>query len=325
MAGEVVAFSPSPPEGGGVPPLPPHIAAATSLCKQNLQNHTLNPPSPMVADGLSGHSVQVTATNTSSTIVHHIVQAPPNTSKTYEILDLAHQPHNNSSASKLPHNAWSITKQPISHALNSHVPNQSPPYLILNTNSKPGATAPSQTSSASNPAFQAKGLLPSHQAIFYPAPFDSSSLGGGNGNKLGHSTNPCFVFHQTLPTTNTTHADNHILSKSTPHAIIEQHPTAPKPFYAQATMGDVPSTIMEDYDCSHVANFCPVASHEGKPSVVFKKSDKARYLSMMKHVLIGKFSHGRPTIAVIKEFFVKLKLKGAYNISLFDATSQIRF
>ncbi|GAA0149764.1 hypothetical protein LIER_36990 [Lithospermum erythrorhizon] len=75
-------------------------------------------------------------------------------------------------------------------------------------------------------------------------------------------------------------------------------------------MGAVPSSVVADYDCSNVDNLRPVAVHEGKPCVVFKKSDKARYLSMMKHILIGKFSHGRPTIALIKEFFVNLKLKG---------------
>ncbi|GAA0162286.1 hypothetical protein LIER_39384 [Lithospermum erythrorhizon] len=39
----------------------------------------------------------------------------------------------------------------------------------------------------------------------------------------------------------------------------------------------------------------------------------------MKHVLVSKFFHGSPTIAIIKEFFIPLKIKGAYNISLYDA------
>ncbi|GAA0156708.1 hypothetical protein LIER_14135 [Lithospermum erythrorhizon] len=38
----------------------------------------------------------------------------------------------------------------------------------------------------------------------------------------------------------------------------------------------------------------------------------------MKHVLIGKFSHGRPAIALMKEFFCSLNLKGEYNLSLYD-------
>ncbi|GAA0156592.1 hypothetical protein LIER_38297 [Lithospermum erythrorhizon] len=38
----------------------------------------------------------------------------------------------------------------------------------------------------------------------------------------------------------------------------------------------------------------------------------------MKYVLVGKFSHGRPPIGFIKEFFMGLKLMGEYNISLYD-------
>ncbi|GAA0145741.1 hypothetical protein LIER_05865 [Lithospermum erythrorhizon] len=79
-----------------------------------------------------------------------------------------------------------------------------------------------------------------------------------------------------------------------------QTPTGPKPSYAQATMGDVLSAVVEDYDWSNVANLRPIEVLEGKPCVVFKKSDKARYFSMMKYILIWKFLHGRPTIAVIK-------------------------
>ncbi|GAA0148264.1 hypothetical protein LIER_07757 [Lithospermum erythrorhizon] len=38
----------------------------------------------------------------------------------------------------------------------------------------------------------------------------------------------------------------------------------------------------------------------------------------MKFVLVGKFSHGRSPLNIIKDFFMGLKLQGAYNISLFD-------
>ncbi|GAA0171225.1 hypothetical protein LIER_25310 [Lithospermum erythrorhizon] len=34
--------------------------------------------------------------------------------------------------------------------------------------------------------------------------------------------------------------------------------------------------------------------------------------------LLGNYSDGRPTIAIIKEFFMTLKLKGDYNLSLYD-------
>ncbi|GAA0160853.1 hypothetical protein LIER_17310 [Lithospermum erythrorhizon] len=62
----------------------------------------------------------------------------------------------------------------------------------------------------------------------------------------------------------------------------------------------------------------PTSMKDGNPSVVFKVSDKHKYINKMKHVLIGKFSHGRPAIGLIKEFFVGLKLKGEYNVSLYD-------
>ncbi|GAA0139186.1 hypothetical protein LIER_00786 [Lithospermum erythrorhizon] len=62
----------------------------------------------------------------------------------------------------------------------------------------------------------------------------------------------------------------------------------------------------------------PTTMKDGNPSVVFKVSDKNKYINKMKHVLIGKFSHGRPAIGLIKEFFVGLQLKGEYNVSLYD-------
>ncbi|GAA0157175.1 hypothetical protein LIER_38411 [Lithospermum erythrorhizon] len=47
----------------------------------------------------------------------------------------------------------------------------------------------------------------------------------------------------------------------------------------------------------------PTKVQDGKTSVRFKLSDKARYLNSMKYVLVGKFSHGRPPIGLLKEFF----------------------
>ncbi|GAA0182301.1 hypothetical protein LIER_30354 [Lithospermum erythrorhizon] len=62
----------------------------------------------------------------------------------------------------------------------------------------------------------------------------------------------------------------------------------------------------------------PTCMVDGKVSLKFKLSDKHKYLEGMQHVLVGKFSHGRPQIDSIKEFFIALKLKGDYNISLYD-------
>ncbi|KAG9132156.1 hypothetical protein Leryth_025319 [Lithospermum erythrorhizon] len=61
----------------------------------------------------------------------------------------------------------------------------------------------------------------------------------------------------------------------------------------------------------------PPTTFQGKPAVVFKHADKEKFLKKMRHVLIGKFSHGRPSIADIKEFFVRLNLKGL-PLHLFD-------
>ncbi|GAA0173775.1 hypothetical protein LIER_27323 [Lithospermum erythrorhizon] len=95
-----------------------------------------------------------------------------------------------------------------------------------------------------------------------------------------------------------------------------------KPSYAHAVLSLASFCTSKDtypLPCLDSQNLKPVGTHDGKPSIRFKKADKQRYLDLMKHILVGKFSHGRPTIAIIKEFFISLKLKGAYNISLYDA------
>ncbi|GAA0155158.1 hypothetical protein LIER_43310 [Lithospermum erythrorhizon] len=63
----------------------------------------------------------------------------------------------------------------------------------------------------------------------------------------------------------------------------------------------------------------PLSLYQGKPSVLFKRSEKATFLHKLKFVLVGKFSHGRPPISSIKSFFAGLKLQGGYNISIFDS------
>ncbi|GAA0155289.1 hypothetical protein LIER_13050 [Lithospermum erythrorhizon] len=44
--------------------------------------------------------------------------------------------------------------------------------------------------------------------------------------------------------------------------------------YAHATMGSAPPTILEGYDCSNMDSLRPVTTHDGKPSVIFKRFDK---------------------------------------------------
>ncbi|GAA0139999.1 hypothetical protein LIER_35176 [Lithospermum erythrorhizon] len=111
------------------------------------------------------------------------------------------------------------------------------------------------------------------------------------------------------------HASSLVAKPSTP----EDHYPMHKASYAHAAMGLASfHTVVVDHTqvCPGAHELKPVGTHDGKPSIRFKKADKQWYLDLMKYVLVGKFSHGRPTIAIIKEFFIALKLKGAYNISL---------
>ncbi|KAG9157591.1 hypothetical protein Leryth_027365 [Lithospermum erythrorhizon] len=63
-------------------------------------------------------------------------------------------------------------------------------------------------------------------------------------------------------------------------------------------------------------NLKSTSQYQNKPSVVFTSADKKVILVTMKHVLVGKFTHGRPSIAIIREFFVSLKLRG-YEMRVF--------
>ncbi|KAG9157088.1 hypothetical protein Leryth_022384 [Lithospermum erythrorhizon] len=60
----------------------------------------------------------------------------------------------------------------------------------------------------------------------------------------------------------------------------------------------------------------PTLVYQGKPSVVFTRTDEKVLLESMKPVLVGKFTHDRPPIGLIKEFFVSLKLRG-YEMRVF--------
>ncbi|GAA0166869.1 hypothetical protein LIER_21930 [Lithospermum erythrorhizon] len=70
--------------------------------------------------------------------------------------------------------------------------------------------------------------------------------------------------------------------------LPETNINAPTLSYALAAfIGNPFSSLVVGYDYSNAENLRPIAMHEGKPSVVFKRSDKQRYLSRMKHVLGG--------------------------------------
>ncbi|GAA0160481.1 hypothetical protein LIER_17025 [Lithospermum erythrorhizon] len=69
---------------------------------------------------------------------------------------------------------------------------------------------------------------------------------------------------------------------------------------------------------SDLISLKPTSIYQSKPAVVFKIADKKALLGNLKHILVGKFSQGRPPLTTIKTFFASLKLQGNYNLSLLD-------
>ncbi|GAA0175036.1 hypothetical protein LIER_28293 [Lithospermum erythrorhizon] len=198
------------------------------------------------------------------------------------------------------------------------------------------APAPAATSLPSAPAPTAKTLIgaPSHIAHAPAAPISSQALAAQAPAE--HVLEPAaHALAVQAPATNHAayaHTPHH--GSAPPHsrlhavqALPQAMSTAPtatthNPSYAHVALGLTSYCTAEDphaRPCLDSHELKPVGIHDGKPSIRFKKADKQRYLDLMKHVLVGKFSHGRPTIAIIKEFFIALKLKGAYNIPLYDA------
>ncbi|GAA0153061.1 hypothetical protein LIER_11385 [Lithospermum erythrorhizon] len=129
--------------------------------------------------------------------------------------------------------------------------------------------------------------------------------------QAGHAVHAAHsIFH--------THARCNVPTSDEANIVPQANPsTTHAPSYAQASLGLASFYTAEDsipQPCLDFQNLNPVGIHDGKPSIRFKKVDKQRYLGLMKHVLVGKFSHGRPTIAIIEEFFIALKLKGVASV-----------
>ncbi|GAA0139701.1 hypothetical protein LIER_35122 [Lithospermum erythrorhizon] len=87
--------------------------------------------------------------------------------------------------------------------------------------------------------------------------------------------------------------------------------------FAQVVQGRPSKLLPPSLDPSSFS-LKPISIHNGKPSVLFKASEKQYLLDKLPYVLVDKFSHGRPDFAAIKAFFSKLKLQGNYNVSQFD-------
>ncbi|KAG9136594.1 hypothetical protein Leryth_027551 [Lithospermum erythrorhizon] len=61
-----------------------------------------------------------------------------------------------------------------------------------------------------------------------------------------------------------------------------------------------------------------ISWYQGKLSIVFSSSEKQLLVDNLKFVLIGNFSHGRPSLMATRAFFASLCLTGSLNISNFD-------
>ncbi|KAG9144927.1 hypothetical protein Leryth_026357 [Lithospermum erythrorhizon] len=205
-----------------------------------------------------------------------------------------------------------------------------PPQAIALTNSKPNPLESHKPSNRWLHVTSPPRPLPYHKQT----PADPSS----SQQAVRPKPQPVFSRPHCCPSRSLSHhAPQSSLHTPSPHAQAEQafhakaqplglgrSPQAPmiKAELGACRLGTHSIRTAEDphaRPCLDSHDLKPVGIHDGKPSIRFKKADKLRYLDLMKHVLVGKFSHGRPTIAIIKEFFIALKLKGAYNISLYDA------
>lgn len=62
----------------------------------------------------------------------------------------------------------------------------------------------------------------------------------------------------------------------------------------------------------------PTLLHRGEPAVLFSAEEVKAMAKPFKQALVGKFCSGRPSMDVIRKFFVSLGLKGNCQVSLLD-------
>ncbi|GAA0183918.1 hypothetical protein LIER_31250 [Lithospermum erythrorhizon] len=109
------------------------------------------------------------------------------------------------------------------------------------------------------------------------------------------------------------------------NGVFQQSQLAPKILYSDAVKAQVlqsqTSFDLNNRDIQHLSVSTPLKPttlYQGKPSVVFPISEKQVLVEKLKYVLVGKFTHGRPSMDIIKKFFISLKLKGACNSTICD-------
>ncbi|GAA0177619.1 hypothetical protein LIER_29728 [Lithospermum erythrorhizon] len=316
MAGDEAGYRP-PPNGGG-PALPPEPGGP--MFTQTATNISKNPNSPIDL----AHYMPVPA----AAPVQHVPAAalPPPTHSTQSLGQIPQpsglvQPESQAlapSKTSIPTSAISL------HPINPTAP--SPAQAPASAAPVPAAQAPAaQAPAAQHPAAQAFAA-PAAPALSLASPAIRLVAPSAHGHP-GHSAATAQAPAELAPAPQLAHAPQpgpvHVAQAHPPN-LMHAAPTTSmhKPSYAHAALGLTSVCTADDPQarpCLDSHNLKPVGIHDGKPSIRFKKADKLRFLGLMKHVLVGKFSHCRPTIAIIKEFFIALKLKGAYNISLYDA------
>ncbi|KAH9662191.1 reverse transcriptase domain-containing protein [Citrus sinensis] len=85
-------------------------------------------------------------------------------------------------------------------------------------------------------------------------------------------------------------------------------PPHPQKSFSDVVSGPKDSTI----------SFKPASLMRGEPAVIFTTEEIAVMAEPFKLALVGKFSFGRPSMDIIRKFFISLGLKGNSQISLLD-------
>ena len=62
----------------------------------------------------------------------------------------------------------------------------------------------------------------------------------------------------------------------------------------------------------------PITKYKGEAAIVFFKAEVDKLATLFRWALVGKFSHGHPSLEGIHKFFSSLNLKDHVSIGLLD-------
>lgn len=62
----------------------------------------------------------------------------------------------------------------------------------------------------------------------------------------------------------------------------------------------------------------PLSSLKGEPTVCFSEEEIDKLAAPFNHVLVGKFSHGRPSMELVRKAFAAIGFSGSYSLGLLD-------